>query len=661
VIWLASLSPAFCLAAPPAPWADALVAWRFADGAPALKAVGAVTVGLPLAGEERAASLARGGDGAAARFDGGWLDAGTQLYPQGEHLTILLRLRDPAGTFNCPLLAKHGGHDKLVFNFFSANLGEPLIGFELGTTGTKDMTQVVAPLAMIGPRDWHDLVARYDGAKLSLFVDGVLLDEGFPMGDLRPGNTEPTLLGAESYGGQVKGGFHGLMAHAAIWQRALSDDEITALSGGAEVVAGRTREILGDLPSMQYYKPPNQFNVGDTLPFYHDGVFHFAYLQDRGHHTAKGGYGAHQWAQATSTDLVHWQRQPLMVPIDRPQEGSICTGSLFFWDGTYYAFYATRTVGVGELLSLATSTDGIHFHKTEPNPFLRPGPRYHNGFRDPNVFRDDQTGLFHLIVATMQGNQGCLAQYTSPDLQAWTEVEPLLLEGHEVPECPDNFTWNGRHYLVYSNGGVARYRLGDTILGPWRKPAVETFDGPQARVIKTAAWNGNRRLATAFLAPQGYAGWAIFRELVQAPDGALGTRFVPEMMPATTAPAAPPEDIALADGAEVTKAVPRNAVLRFTLRAGGAVCGLKLRGTELTFDPGARHVTNAGATISGVEGLDGPVTVEVVVLDHLIDVCVGGRRTVVGWAPRGDGEAVTVFGRGGAARFEGFEARGIGQ
>ena len=33
--------------------------------------------------------------------------------------------------------------------------------------------------------------------------------------------------------------------------------------------------------------------------------------------------------------------------------------------------------------------------------------------------------------------------------------------------------------------------------------------------MKTAAFTGNRRIGTASIWPQGYAGWAIFRELVQ--------------------------------------------------------------------------------------------------------------------------------------------------
>ena len=126
-------------------------------------------------------------------------DANGKLNLKGNAFTLCARLRDPEGNWMAPLFSKHGGHTNLVYNLFSHDFGQgQVIGFELGTDGTKGMTQVSVPLAMIGEREWHDLVCRYDGAKLQIFVDGVWMDEGFPMGALRQGNREPCLIGAES-------------------------------------------------------------------------------------------------------------------------------------------------------------------------------------------------------------------------------------------------------------------------------------------------------------------------------------------------------------------------------------------------------------------------------------------------------------------------------
>ena len=67
---------------------------------------------------------------------------------------------------------------------------------------------------------------------------------------------------------------------------------------------------------MQYFKPEGDSFVGDCMPFFHDGVFHLYYLLDRGHHRERGGLGGHQWAHASSRDLVHWEHHPLAIGID---------------------------------------------------------------------------------------------------------------------------------------------------------------------------------------------------------------------------------------------------------------------------------------------------------------------------------------------------------
>jgi len=57
-----------------------------------------------------------------------------------------------------------------------------------------------------------------------------------------------------------------------------------------------------------------------------------------------------------------------------------------------------------------------------------------------------------------------------------------------APECPDYFAWNGWYYLLFSSDGVTHYRIAHQPLGPWTRPAVDSFDGPAARVMKTAAF-----------------------------------------------------------------------------------------------------------------------------------------------------------------------------
>ncbi|MFZ2643658.1 MAG: LamG-like jellyroll fold domain-containing protein, partial [Verrucomicrobiia bacterium] len=220
-------------------FADAVAAWHFgdlnsADGKSALKVHGDVKLGVELKGVERAASLARGGDGRAAEFAGGWLDAGQggdgRLNLKGNALTMLLRLRNPSGEWNNgELFSKHGGHDKLVYNLF---INGDNLGFEFGAEGNPRLAgQVATAVSTLDPKQWHDVVVRYDGSNLVMFVDGAAVARTQAAGALRQGNAQPVLIGRR--------GFKGLLDHAALWQRALTGDEIIALSGGEDAMKAR--------------------------------------------------------------------------------------------------------------------------------------------------------------------------------------------------------------------------------------------------------------------------------------------------------------------------------------------------------------------------------------------------------------------------------------
>jgi beta-fructofuranosidase len=380
--------------------------------------------------------------------------------------------------------------------------------------------------------------------------------------------------------------------------------------------------MIDALSPMQYSKPPapNQF-FGDAMPFFRDGLFHLVILLDEGHHSAFGGLGGHRWAHYTSADFKLWTQHPLILapgPEGAWDQYGICTGSVYFHDGVFYAFYAARVAGspgweqfVGEKVGLARSADGFVFEK-EPAPILEPLAGYDRDHRDPFVFRDEATKLFHLLVTTRllpervagagEGHAGCLAHYTSPDLRQWTPLPPFGgLYFIDTPECPDHFAWNGWFYLLASQNGIATYYLSRSALGPWTRPEVNAFEGPMAAVMRTAEWKNNRRLGVAFIRSRKenrnggdwcYAGNVVFRELIQQTDGTLGVRFVPEMMPPTgeSLPlgfsggnATEADNVALpADARAVVRHVPLNAQIAFAVRfsPGSSRFSLHLRGDD---------------------------------------------------------------------------------
>jgi hypothetical protein len=458
---------------------------------------------------------------------------------------------------------------------------------------------------------------------------------------------------------------------------------------------------------MQYFKPEaaTQF-VGDCMPFFHDGTFHLYYLLDEEHHRARNGFGGHQWAHAASNDLIHWQQYPLAVPTGAEGEFdylSICTGSMFYHEGVYYAFYATRRVADdgtrSEHLCRATSTDGIHFVKDPANPIASPGEWYdvHN-FRDPVVFRDERSGQFHMLVTAcvrspeIHERAGCLAHLVSSDLSTWRLLPPFLdglpgRPGYYIsPECSDYFYWNGWYYLLFTDPPHATtYRMSREPFGPWICPLNDALDTPMARVFKTAAFTGGRRLAVAFLTSLAnhkddgaweYAGNAIFRELVQHDDGTLGMTWPVEMIP----PSAPPLGdalgaIRLAGSQSVTITTDLPADARITLRIspglGSTYFGLRLRGLaggnkgyELLFAPRERTVRifsadNPGTlkhrSITEIADLDRPFSVDIVLYGDIVDICIDHRRCLCTRLPEVRGDTLALFSETGEVIFEDIE------
>lgn len=535
------------------------------------------------------------------------------------------------------------------------------------------------------------VIVRCTPARIELLIDGVVIDEEWPAGAVPSGDGLVCTLG----GADIATGL--AIERVELWTRALGDAEIAVRAGGVERIARRERELLGAAQPFGAYWTPRGANagVGDCMPFFHGGRFHLFYLFDRRAHRSKWNLGAHQWAHASTTDLRTWVEHPLAIAIDDPAEGSICTGSVYFHDGLFRAFYATRmNDGSAAPLQVATSSDGIAFAKQPPFGRLtapyQPGPA-----RDPVVFRDPADGRFHMLVTSELENSptahhgGCLAHLESDDLETWQQKPPFLVPGYaDQPECPDHFTWNGWHYLVFSNHGIARYRLSRSPHGPWQRPAVDAFDGPRLAVLKTAPFTGGRRIGAAFLRRwMGYAGELVFRELVQNADGTLATAFVPETLPPLGGPLAlawdTPLRLSAREGFATCRApgVPRDFHLRCRIEpaAGSAAFGLCVRaseryadGLELRFEPGRRKfgwrrprsnsaTEHEADALYEVDGLAAAFTLELIVHGDCVDLCIDGRRTLITRLPEGmaDADGLALFAHDAEVVFSELEVRPV--
>lgn len=264
-----------------------------------------------------------------------------------------------------------------------------------------------------------------------------------------------------------------------------------------------------------------------------------------------------------------------------------------------------------------------------------------------------------------------LAHWVSEDLMTWRELdEPFIVTDESmVPAmCPHWFRWNDWYYFIGGVGGVWKSRQP---YGPWTLQSPWPLDS--LGVPKTGAFADNRRLFAGFVSDGGWGGNLVVRELLQHADGTLGTRFVPEMMPAAGDPLRLKQGLetirlATTEGRrqQLIDAVPHDALISLTLVPHGKVAafGVRLRttdgttdGTELRLVPdgetasyshsthsGSRGPLAGGPAISGVRGLTEPVRLVIVCIGDLVDVEINGQHTLANrfWNPPGTSLGVWV-------------------
>jgi hypothetical protein len=700
------------------PLHDAVKVWSFADGAE-LKASGSVRPGVALGGLAKTASLARGGDGMVAQFEGGYFMTGGDANVDKKQMTLLVRARSEKG-WSGALLARNDP-DELYANLLYGGsftnyqlsqldyrerqrikqgkiieycwktdpLPERVIPEAMDKNGSyrklakraipgtdlyDGVTRVKAPVELIGAEGWHDIVVRYSGVKLQIFVDGVPVDTDFPHGTMR-NFAPPFLIGAGMEGGKVASPFYGQMDTIAIWDRALTDEEIIALSGGANVVLRRKQEIEGPQPdNAQYWRPPNfRAVIGDVMLSFHHGVLHFFYLED-----ARGGQkpGMMQtpWGHLTTRDLKNWEVHPYALEPDEQTEGCFGTGQMFVENGVYHLFWINhgRRLPYADApkhryfdnIYLATSRDGIHFEKRrEPWVELNIIDGHDS---NPMIWKEtggDRYFLFNANLPSKGKGKAFLLQ--TDDLKTW---KPVVLPHMENMGgiCLAVRKWNDWHYVIGSGG----YRKSRTPIEQADENFRQFHPFGEAWVVPQAAnFTGNRMIMAGSDRPGNppYATSALFRELVQHEDGSLGLKFVPEMIPESGEPlGSVKERVTLSANGEPTRefvaGLPRNVRMTMTVvpQAGAGGFGLTVRamkdyskGKELRFEPGEKRFRYTEAPngaparimalnkawqpswdqrtpyqVNGVNGLDRPFQLDVIVKDNILDVCIDNRRTL---------------------------------
>ena len=164
------------------------------------------------------------------------------------------------------------------------------------------------------------------------------------------------------------------------------------------------------------------------------------------------------WGHARTKDFLSWEELPVALYPDHEYDNNGCwSGTAMVKDDVLYLFYASIHTPEGtkekiQTVSVAYSTDGIHFEKYEKNPVIATYPPEGGpDFRDPAVCCID--GTYYCVMATgnPQDKAGRLLLYKSQDLLAWEYVGVMCQwDGCKFAECPSFLPANQQFLLAAS-------------------------------------------------------------------------------------------------------------------------------------------------------------------------------------------------------------------
>jgi fructan beta-fructosidase len=262
-------------------------------------------------------------------------------------------------------------------------------------------------------------------------------------------------------------------------------------SGGNPPDGPGTGSTLGQetyRPAYHFSPAKNWMNDPNGM-VYHKGVYHLYYQ----HNPFGNTWGNMSWGHATSTDLVHWQEQPLAISTDDQED--VFSGSVVVDKGNSSGFgtvenpplvaiytsaykHASPLSGL-QAQSLAYSLDdGQTWTKYSANPVLN---RNSANFRDPKVFwYTAPDGGGYWVMTAVEATDHKVLLYKSTNLKDWaplSEFGPANATGG-LWECPDLFPLavdgdpNNIKWVMVVNinpGGVAGGSAGQYFVG--------SFDG----------------------------------------------------------------------------------------------------------------------------------------------------------------------------------------
>ncbi|MGY3052553.1 hypothetical protein ACVWYG_000743 [Pedobacter sp. UYEF25] len=390
--------------------------------------------------------------------------------------------------------------------------------------GPRDMP-IGIPLAILKkPKGEHEVVLHFSGVRWTLYVDNELMDNDFPIGYPK-------------------------------WGKETTWEINPSLVSNAEIFFPgiEPKRVALDRPrvsnEMQYWTPQGHNAwVGDVATFYHQGRYHIFYLFDRRGHGSKFGKGGHYFEHISTADFKTWTEHEAATPIEAQWE-TMGTGTPFIFDNKFCLSYGLHTTRIypKEQTTLPLLLDYYNKHgvtgsfRYDTIPGYPAGSTYSisedgiSNFKktkilfhfceNPSVYTDPEGRL------RMLANYGAKGTWESKSIDGgWRSVNPNFPPGGD---CTFFFRWGNFDYVI---GGFT---------GFWSKPANapedKFVDGVKAgldfyngmNVPAVTEIKDGRFLLAGWIPMAGWGGSLTIHEMIQSPDGRIGTKWMEEIIPAT--------------------------------------------------------------------------------------------------------------------------------
>lgn len=279
----------------------------------------------------------------------------------------------------------------------------------------------------------------------------------------------------------------------------------------------------------------NQPYVGDTMPYYEDGIYYIYYLKEGG-----DSYN-HSIYLATTTDFVHYTEQDepvLEASADGGQDGWTGTGSVVKVGDKYYFFYTGHTDSAvaeyKEKIMVAESSNLTSFEKIAGWEIIPPAELgQKNDFRDPQAYYDSDAGEISLTITASKDNVARILKYSvSADLQE-INYDGIIFSNSEGDfwnlECSDTFQIGDKWYITYSaQDDTLWYASSDSQFGPYSEAkrlegklfyaAKHVENGEDAYMV---GWARRSESPSSTQEVSGWAGNLAVQRIVQKKDGCL--------------------------------------------------------------------------------------------------------------------------------------------